>query len=121
MKKIGLLLLLFLFSAEVNAGLYAFTIHSRANCANNESISWWANHSLYLFTVSDHFFGDGVHELKTGWEFTWRSAAVHWREAYPGNVWRVIGSHWGADSNGNAYYIGGTAVVDCSIYDGWWG
>lgn len=28
-----------------NAGLAATTVHSRANCINNESITWWLGHA----------------------------------------------------------------------------
>ncbi len=115
------LCLLMLLSAQVQAGVVALTIHSRANCGNNESISWDMRWYRQYATVSDHFIGGGVHEIKTGWQDTWRSAAVHWSEARPGAGWRVIGSHWMKDPNtGRDIFLGRTDVVDCSIYDGWW-
>ncbi len=61
----------------------------------NESISWHLGHSYNLKTVSihvnDHMSPSG-HLIETGWENTWRSAAVHWGEG-TGN-WRVEGSHY---------------------------
>lgn len=39
-KLTGCALLAITISAH--AGLWSTTIHSRANCFNNESITWWA-------------------------------------------------------------------------------
>lgn len=106
-----------------HAGIKEFTMHSRANCGNNESISWHLGHSYNLWTASNHLRnGQLVHYvLSTSamWENTWRSAAVHWGEAVPGSGWQVIGAHRML-VNGENRLLLITNVVDCSIYDGWW-
>ncbi len=94
-------MLVLVISQVAQAGLHGFTMHSRANCANNESISWWAGHSF------------------TGWQTTWRSAAVHWGEGTGG--WYVLGHHWGIDSHRDKVLLSKTDAIDCRWYDGWWG
>jgi hypothetical protein len=107
-------------SAPASAAINALSIHSRANCVNNESISWDATHRWYLATESWHYLkGALVHLVGSGWETTWRSAGVHWGEGTGG--YQVIGYHhiWkdGADSDS---LLGVTNVKNCSIYNGWW-
>ena len=58
------------------------------------------------------------HSIGTGWQYTWRSAAVHWGEGHGG--WIVHGYHWIKNSQGQIRPIGEEIVKDCSIYDGWW-
>ncbi len=101
------------------AGLKSFTMHSRANCVNNESISWQANNTMVLRTLSGHANASQIitHVIDTGWENTWRSAAVHWGEGRGG--WLVIGNHYQC-IEGNVEFIDWTEATDCSIYDGWW-
>ncbi len=120
MKKLFVTLVSLGICSGSIAGLNGPTYHSRANCGNNESISWDALHSHIYCTLSDHYGAGGpFHELNTGWETTRRSAAVHWGEALPGSGWIVSGSHWekikGKDKN-----VENETVTDCSIYDGWW-
>lgn len=104
------------------AGLVATTVHSRANCYNNESITWWLNHSYHWRVVSVHFdiYNDS-HHMDTGYAYTWRQAAVHWGEAPLGaHRWTVSGYHYLSDyGNGNIPFDS-TNVGDCSIYNGWW-
>lgn len=119
MKKI---LLILFFPVIANAGFKELTWHSRANCVNNESITWHAGHSYHLRTVGEH------HNLSRSWpcnmdtgeEYTWRSAAVHWGEGVAGSGWLVIGHHSMKDRKGKWVKLGVTRVKDCSIYDGWW-
>ena len=120
MKKIGAFLLILGITNAAQAGFNGLTSHSRANCINNESITWdWTTYRL-SGTVSQHYrYGSWVHGITTGWQNTWRSAAVHWSEAVPGSGWRVIGYHW-LKINGQERMIAQTDVQDCSIYDGWW-
>jgi hypothetical protein len=126
-RSISLLLAIAL-SNSAEAGLYGFTMHSRANCANNESISWHAGYARDLKTYSNHYKGGNVHEVITNREVTWRSAAVHWNEAYAGAGWLVVGEHWGnvnagegGAKKGSGYrHLKETIVNNCSIYDGWW-
>lgn len=103
-----------------HAGLHSRTQHSRANCVNNESITWHAGYSYNLYTISQHYHNGFLdHTVTAGWEWTWRSAAVHWNEAWPGNSWQVIGYHW-INERGRNRLLETTNVNDCSIYDGWW-
>lgn len=122
-KTVVFFLVLSVFSTSF-AGLKKFTMHSRANCMNNESISWQAGHSMVLRTLSEHvsfdkedFHVKDSHVIDTGWEHTWRSAAVHWGEGRGG--WWVKGYHFRCIDD-TAVYLKSEEVVDCSIYDGWW-
>jgi hypothetical protein len=122
MNKISLffLITILLHSPAAFGGFNKLTTHSRANCVNNESISWDWTHEWVLLTTSDHInarSGAVLHSLSTGWENTWRSAAVHWGEGSGG--WLVHGVHWIKNASG-FLKIGEEIVDDCSIYDGWW-
>lgn len=109
-----------LLSTSAIAGLKELTIHSRANCGNNESITWHAGHTYTLLTVSDHIRNNMIlHRLGSGWEDTWRSANVHWGEAGPGAGWSVQAGHYQRFGM-QEFRLGFTTASDCSIYDGWW-
>ena len=88
MKCIGKLVgsALLAVSISAHAGLWGTTAHSRANCFNNESITWYAGHSFDWRVVSFHNYNvnrpsDGYHYIDTGMSYTWRQAAVHWNES----------------------------------------
>ena len=122
-KNIGKIILPFLLISKSYAGLHGLTAHSRANCGNNESITWQANGNFYSRIISYHNYD---HEQKcfidTGKVFTWRNAAVHWGEA-PNIIngkWAVFAYHILYSTNGMPYTWTVTDVNDCSIYDGWW-
>jgi|SRR6476646_7293243 len=120
LKKLLLGIIIASLSAQTFSGVRGLTIHSRANCANNESISWELGRSRWLLTVSDHLHnGKKQHSLISGWENTWRSANVHWGEAAPKSGWFVQAGHY-QKINGHDYLIGYTIANDCNIYDGWW-
>lgn len=107
-------------SSTAVAGFNGLTIHSRANCINNESISWDATSYHMLATESLHYTGfKNGHDVTTEWESTWRSAAVHFAEATPGSGWTVAGIHWVIENN-LPRCLGTETVTDCSLYDGWW-
>lgn len=120
MKKIVIFCLSIILCESANAGLKDLTIHSRANCINNETISWQAGVSHKLFTRSSHYYnGTLQHVIETGWQVTWRSAAVHWGEGTGG--WVVLGEHYAWHPLNSTYsFLGYTHVNNCSIYDGWW-
>jgi len=105
-----------------NAGINGTTAHSRANCVNNESITWWLGHSYNWRVVSIHNYkGNPQHNIDTGYAVTWRQAAVHWGEASPTqSSWSVSGHHFLSDYAGGKFPFESTYVDDCSIYDGWW-
>lgn len=124
-KIIVIPLSIFTFSAH--AGFHGFTMHSRANCAGfNESISWEFNKYRYLQTFSQHNDTAGkAHwscNLNTGWQYTWRSAAYHYKEGYSsnGDRWHVEGQHWGLNAYNEPVRYDLTSADDCNIYDGWW-
>ena len=103
------------------AGFNGFTMHSRANCVNNESISWDWTHDWWLLTRSYHYAGDTnhlKHIVQTPGAWTWRSAAVHWEEG--GSGWVVYGEHFRHYTEGTYHLEKVELVYDCSIYDGWW-
>lgn len=125
MKKLGVFLLAFTMSGSACAGLYGLTHHSRANCGNNESISWDATHEHMMEVVSRHdsYYPWRVlaHTEVDAFRNTWRSAAVCWNEAsVKRDDWVVKGYHWMKDKKGKNYIVAQEAVRDCSIYDGWW-
>ena len=118
-KIITLLLVTTITSGTASAGQYNLTHHSRANCANNESISWQAGHSYWLWVVSRHKAYKQDHQVIADWDLTWRSAAVHWGEGRGG--WTVEGHHWMRQNSASMpYQVQEEYVSDCSIYDGWW-
>ncbi|MFW2535202.1 hypothetical protein [Legionella sp. 28fT52] len=123
-NTICLMLLVF----DVNAGAWAPTAHSRANCGGfNESITWHLGHS-YWWRVESHHFPAGwskpAHILDTGKAYVWRAAAYHSNEAYSsrGDKWWVNGFHfWYPNGSGGREKLDVmTSASDCNIYDGWW-
>ena len=82
-------------------------VFSRANCVNNESITWLATVRVHphlivtpkgvparRMTASTHYdrLNRVSHTVRTGddLELTWRSAAIHWLEGLP----TYVGSRW---------------------------
>jgi hypothetical protein len=114
-KKIFLPLLLVSIisvSSTANAGLVWF---SRANCINNESITWdWPSNNYWLYTQSLHFI-NGAWEptINTGWQYTYRSAAVHWGEGVKGGAY-VVGKHY-QFINGRVQLIAQTNAQGCNL------
>lgn len=94
----------------------ALTLFSRANCINNESITWDPFFGSYwLWTYSWHWqYGVYQHNLATGWEYTWRSAAIHWGEGFSGG-WLVQGGHWMWVSGYGNLYLGTTSATNCNL------
>jgi len=92
------------------------TWFSRANCFNNESISWdWIwNDYYWLLTFSNHYHSAGAHQVSKGWEYTWRSFAGHPGEGTSGG-WYVEGYHYTWDDYWGFSYLGSTAAVDCNF------
>lgn len=113
-----------LLALNSHAGFNGPTAHSRGNCVNNESITWSAISSWQWRVVSFHnpdwnHPGVGYHYVDTGMAYTWRQAAVHWNESYPGGKYLVVGFHYYIDK-GRERLDTNTEATDCSIYDGWW-
>lgn len=126
MKYISKILLLGFFSCSLTyAGIGGLTAHSRANCINNESISWELGTPRMLKTVSihrhfnEHGFQDKWHLHVRFWANTSRSAAVCWQEGYEG-AWTVQGIHW-IREGGREYIFKNTFATNCSIANGWGG
>ncbi|QDQ40241.1 hypothetical protein E3226_007445 [Legionella geestiana] len=125
MKKFatGLAILCSIASPISHSGINGTTAHSRANCANNESITWWLGHAYDWRVISIHRDTKArvQHHIDTGYANTWRQAAVHWGEApICNNNWSVTGHHFLLDYAGGRYPFESTYADDCSIYDGWW-
>lgn len=129
MKKIIISVMLLACFNNSFSGIKSLTANSRANCINNESVSWYLWHYYHLLTNTQHYYRtQGVvtveHGVSTGWQYTWRSAAVHWGEgSQGGHNWEVHGQHWVSDQgatfqDGVNYELSG--AIDCRWYDGWW-
>ncbi len=120
--KIVSVLICLMLSNTSHAGFTAITWHSRANCINNESVTWDFTHSWDMRTESEHNSQTDPHRLDTGWEKTKRSAAICWGEGLtkPDEYgWGVAGFHHVMVNGFECIYT--TSTKDCSIYDGWWG
>lgn len=100
-------------TAPSQAGLVWF---SRANCANNESISWdWPGNNYWLWTNSHHYKnGKWEPVVQTGWEFTYRSAAVHWGEGFSGGYF-VVGNHYRWMPGYGEHRFGHTETNNCNL------
>lgn len=106
-------------SMNVNADLTWF---SRANCVNNESISWHAWNPEWLWTNTYHFKnGTYLHcDNNAGnscagnsWQQTWWGGAVHWNEGLIGGFY-VIGDHWRWSASTGTYLLGRTSATGCN-------
>ncbi len=111
-------------SMNAHSGLWGTTAHSRANCVNNESITWYAGHPYSWRVISFHNYdythpNSGYHMVDTGMSNTWRQAAVHWNESPVGGKYFVSGFHYFLE-RGRQILDVNTTATDCSIYDGWW-
>ena len=127
MKMIPSLLCIAL-ATNCYAGVNGLTHHSRANCANNESISWDLKHYHKLRVWSTHRWFDenglyNEHEVPASTfgqvTYAWRAAAVHWLESFVGN-YTVEGIHVEDFCPGVPSDTVNTLAIDCNIYSGWW-
>jgi len=115
--KVIFTLLLGISSITVAAPSYAGLVwFSRANCGNNESISWdWPGNSRWLWTNSLHYKNGRWEEpIRTGWEWTWRSAAVHWGEGFERGYF-VTGNHFEWLPGYGEHYFGHTETTHCNL------
>lgn len=123
MKK-AVCIALAILPLAVQAGINLPTAHSRANCVNNESITWWLGHARDWRVVSFHNYDKnnpkaGYHYIDTGMGHTWRQAAVHWGESTPAGRYQVTGFHYFRERGYEILDLN-TVATDCNIYDGWW-
>src|SRR5690606_7207412 len=92
--KATILALPILIYAQVGfSGTFGLTHDSRANCGNNESISWDLTATHDMSASSNHYFVQGNfnawrskpwHNVQTGALYgVNRAAAVHWGESAP--------------------------------------
>lgn len=101
----------FCVCASSHAGLVWF---SRANCVNNESISWdWPGREHLLWTASHHTRNGRQHPVQTGWQRTSHSAAVHWGEGLS-EGWSVAGDHFEYMEPYGEHHLGTTQASDCN-------
>lgn len=105
-----------LVSAPSRAGMVWF---SRANCFNNESITWdWPGNNHMLWTNSFHYNGRAGRweaPIRTGWQWTYRSAAIHAWEGLKGGYY-VIGHHFNYSYPQGEYLMGYTPTTNCQIH-----
>ena len=119
MKKKIITSALFLALHNTHAGLDWTTVHSRANCLNNESITWWYLHPYDWRVVSIHENGNiGGHLMDSGFNYTWRAHAIHWGEGNPAGTWSVSGYHYEFYYSKNIPFDR-TYATSCNIIDGW--
>lgn len=126
LKRKALGISLILLSVSGYCGRNGPTHHSRANCINNESISWDYTASHMYAVISFHtpdYLRGGLkpHRIEKHWAYTWRQAAVCWGEGnglpVP-NWWLVNGYHW-ESINGKEELQENTLTDFCSLGDGW--
>ena len=106
---------LLFYIAPSQAGLIWF---SRANCVNNESISWdWPgnNHTLYTRSFHTNLSTNQRHDLNTGWNTYFRSGAVHWGEGFGQGNWLVNGNHWRRLPGVGQQLLGQTRATGCNL------
>lgn len=126
---ITLVFLSVVYSQFSFAGAFNLTHASRANCGNNESISWDLRtpHDLAASSVHYHVQGNfngwsnrPRHTVATGAMYNvHRAAAVHWGESAPySNQWYVQGHHWNR-INRNLVVYRPSAAKDCNLSAGW--
>lgn len=115
-----MVLILLLLSAGIsNAGLLRTTVHSRANCLNNESITWYNGHphKWRVVSIHKHIPTGQVHLINTGFHMSDRVAAVHWGEGvHSGFI--VWGYHY-LESFSKSVPFDTTYADGCNIIDGW--
>lgn len=122
-KKYCILIFFLFLNMESFAGFHSLTANSRANCVNNESITWHANHYYWMRVISFHNYNHiQQHVIDTFQVFTCRAAAVCWAEAPKGqgDPWDVYAYHLMYDNWGKEYIYKITSTNDCDIYNGWW-
>jgi hypothetical protein len=123
-KIIGIGLLI--VSLNLQAGFSGPTHHSRANCINNESISWdnknAHNYAVVSFHTPNYLRGDlPAHRIETPWAYTRRQAAICWGEGnglHTPNYYLVNGYHWEVVNNKTELQEN-TLTDYCSLGDGW--
>lgn len=118
LKKLVIPLMLIGLSQQVHAGLDYTTVHSRANCLNNESITWWYLHPFNWRVVSIHQDPNYGHVMDTGFQYTWRAHAIHWGEGTDTGTWKVSGYHYEINYSKKVPFDT-TFATFCNIIDGW--
>ncbi|MBA2650278.1 MAG: hypothetical protein H0U75_11950 [Legionella sp.] len=123
--KLFHMVLITVLSVPAQAGVNAVTAHSRANCGNNESVTWFLSGAYWWRVISYHYTSrhpagpnSPHHTMDTGKGYTWRQAAIHWGESGLGGNYYVLGMHY-YYPNGRETLDVKTDAVDCAIYDGW--
>ena len=102
-----------------HAGIHKTTVHSRANCLNNESITWWNGHAFNWRVVSIHKHTptQQIHMIDTGFQYKDRVAAVHWGEGVHAGF-LVWGYHYLAEYK-KSIPFDTTYAEGCNIIEGW--
>lgn len=110
-----------------HAGLYAPTMHSRANCNGiNESVTWQANVPHNWRVDSYHWESNQnskkEHIKSTKWAWTTIAIGYCLTEPPPKEspMWIVGGYHYKFNHDDQRLEAS-TEAIDCNVYDGWWG
>ncbi len=113
------MLCLISLALPVHAGLTKTTVHSRANCLNNESITWWLRHPYEwrVVSVHKHISTGQMHAVDTGFQFKDRVAAIHWGEGTQGGF-QVWGYHY-LKGHHEKVPFEITYAEGCNIIEGW--
>jgi len=99
-------------AAPAHAGLVWF---SRANCVNNESITWdWPGNNYWLWTNSHHYKARVWHVVQTGWQWTNWSPAAHLGEGFSGGYF-VVGNHYRFLPGYGEFRMGHTETTQCNL------
>jgi hypothetical protein len=128
MQKFVLFCISIMLINTSHAAINGLSDHSRANCVNNEGITWDRTKAHSLAVVSFHtsdYMGRvgqyGRHRLQTQWAKTKRAAAVCWGEGTtPAGYYLVQSWHWEGVAGVGEVLRATTSVDNCSIYNGWW-
>lgn len=108
-----------LSSITAQAGLRNTTVHSRANCLNNESITWWNGHPYdwKVVSIHKHVPTNQIHKIDTGFQYKDRVAAICWGEGvHSGFV--VWGYHF-LRGHHDTVPFDTTYADSCNIIEGW--
>jgi hypothetical protein len=119
MKFVPIISAILLTTSLAHAGLDRTTVHSRANCLNNESITWYYAHPYNWRVVSIHEWpGQTTHHEDTGFVFDSRVAVVHWGEGNERYRWNVSGYHYLYEYH-RTIPFDSTFANNCNYIEGW--
>lgn len=103
---------LLVYMTPSQAGLVWF---SRANCINNESVTWdWPGNVYWLWTNSFHYKNGVWDHIYSGWYNGYWAAGIHAGEGFAGGYF-VMGDHYQYLSGAGVLYLGRTQTTGCNL------